>query len=767
MSTDLYGIRVLELAPDEGRMRLRVFVVYYDTGYASHQPIPSDRSFFVRVLCDKDALGEDISSEGRFDESHVDRNAFRYVERFVELELRNHPLESYAGYSDFYYERDGRWQDEDKLVQADYDVFVTKPEYLAPFELGQSWGTTAYPTQADALRQADYDAIPDFGDANSFTPFPGVSQDASTARSMRFSADSSHLLVSHDAGGFCVFDLDDGEVVLEEAKVGGWDFSPSWTHDGRVAGNVGDAFVAFELGSGAREPFAPFGCAGNSSGTRFFNLPHDETLQLLDEQGRVLFEREGAPELVINAGYDASGSRCALLVETEALRLIDVDTGAVRELELEGLGDVALSPDARYILASGSRVFMVIRAADGEVLRALPAEGGYPTCVAWSPDGKLAATSLTDANGYHSKVRLHRIGSEVVAAQARARALPERAGQDLRDLADLYLRQTEDFSPGWSSHLDDNLLDFHLTLTRMGLEHDLVPRMHEDQTRIAARAYESVLAHQRGDASRAAAALADASARLEAAGELAQWCHSFVYAPLAAARFLAGDEAGAAASWELAQVGLDDESNPFQKRAVVVRALLIMGRAPEAREILLAEEGSWVGQFHLRSLSDLIDAGCFELLTEAWTAWGAAEEWDARELVLARLRESGALEHAAALGFDADALDGDGDDEDGEGSPSSDDGLDPSTLEPADRVAWWGMRGRWAEAYALIDGTKATLRSALYRRAAAVASKRGDLHIVLDVLGMLPSGDMNAPGMRALQAAFARLGAPHHREWHP
>ena len=126
MSTDLYGIRVLDVDPPARRMRLRVFVVYYDTGYEYHQPIPTDRSFFVRVLCDKDALQGDISEAERFDETAVNQNSFKFVDRFEELSRSNEPVTDYKNYSDFYYERDGGWQDEGKLVQADYDLYVTK-----------------------------------------------------------------------------------------------------------------------------------------------------------------------------------------------------------------------------------------------------------------------------------------------------------------------------------------------------------------------------------------------------------------------------------------------------------------------------------------------------------------------------------------------------------------------------------------------------------------------------------------------------------------
>ena len=50
MSTDLYGVRVLEVAPRESRVRFRVYVVYYDTAARTHAPIPDDPSFFVQEL---------------------------------------------------------------------------------------------------------------------------------------------------------------------------------------------------------------------------------------------------------------------------------------------------------------------------------------------------------------------------------------------------------------------------------------------------------------------------------------------------------------------------------------------------------------------------------------------------------------------------------------------------------------------------------------------------------------------------------------------
>ena len=93
--------------------------------------------------------------------------------------------------------------------------------------------------------------------------------------------------------------------------------------------------------------------------------------------------------------------------------------------------------------------------------------------------------------------------------------------------------------------------------------------------------------------------------------------------------------------------------------------------------------------------------------------------------------------------------------------------LDPDSLEAVDRVGWFGAQGRWAEAYAVIDATKSTLRNPLWQRVVEVSRTRGDMHIVLDALAQLPCGDMNAPGLRALQATMRHVAGPAWREWHP
>ncbi|MEU8150947.1 hypothetical protein [Nonomuraea sp. NPDC048901] len=160
MSTDLYGIRVMALEPGQRRVRLRVFVTYYDADEYDQALLDGDTSFFLRVLWDEveDAgpLGEQVSLDEILDDDWVDGNTWRFIERyeavmsknvsFTKTDIANLPTRRY----------DLHWfTDEELLVQTDYDVWVTDPRWLAHLSLGQHWTTTSYPTQADRPRAED------------------------------------------------------------------------------------------------------------------------------------------------------------------------------------------------------------------------------------------------------------------------------------------------------------------------------------------------------------------------------------------------------------------------------------------------------------------------------------------------------------------------------------------------------------------------------------------------------------------------------------
>ncbi|WP_329519122.1 tetratricopeptide repeat protein [Spirillospora sp. NBC_01491] len=140
MSTDLYGARVLAIAPDRMSVRMRIFVVYYEAASqdALDLPSPDDEEFFREVL----RLGESLD---KFDDAEQEAfyDSVQSVQRVAERNAELQPVD-WEHIHDFYYERHGGWLDEHRLVQADYVVRVNEPRWLADVEPGEAWGTTSF-----------------------------------------------------------------------------------------------------------------------------------------------------------------------------------------------------------------------------------------------------------------------------------------------------------------------------------------------------------------------------------------------------------------------------------------------------------------------------------------------------------------------------------------------------------------------------------------------------------------------------------------------
>ena len=179
MSTDLYGIRVLER--DGASLVLQVFIVYSDI-----EDLPSPgKPFFLRVLCDQarppSPLGELLEAERRAGHKRDDAWIWAHAEELIaEVEQLD---TTYPGVIDFSEpgglppaaqpERDqrgkkGRWKDRDRpplwfhhhdptrngglggwaheeqLPHGTYFVGVTDPRWAEHLRQGQSWGTAAY-----------------------------------------------------------------------------------------------------------------------------------------------------------------------------------------------------------------------------------------------------------------------------------------------------------------------------------------------------------------------------------------------------------------------------------------------------------------------------------------------------------------------------------------------------------------------------------------------------------------------------------------------
>ncbi|MEU7739443.1 hypothetical protein [Nonomuraea sp. NPDC049158] len=125
-----------------------------------HAGLPDgDPGFFFKMLWDAaynhremepyDVLM--VTMDEFLDENWVAANSKRYIRQVERVATRNYPVtdDGWADLNDFYYERDGQWQDENLLVQADYDIEVTDPRWLAALVPGHSWGTPVYSIAAD------------------------------------------------------------------------------------------------------------------------------------------------------------------------------------------------------------------------------------------------------------------------------------------------------------------------------------------------------------------------------------------------------------------------------------------------------------------------------------------------------------------------------------------------------------------------------------------------------------------------------------------
>lgn len=155
MSTDLYRIRVLALDPEHRKVKLRVFLVYYDWS-----GVPTDPSFFFRILWDEadtrfgggGPLGDEVSVEKYLDEEWVNDNTHHFVERVTRLSRRNDPMPEDKKPPTFIY---SGFKEEDILTQGDYEVIVTDPRWMAHLKVGQTWQTTSYETRAKMPKGRD------------------------------------------------------------------------------------------------------------------------------------------------------------------------------------------------------------------------------------------------------------------------------------------------------------------------------------------------------------------------------------------------------------------------------------------------------------------------------------------------------------------------------------------------------------------------------------------------------------------------------------
>jgi len=424
MSTDLYGIRVLEVEPEARRVRVLVFVVYYDTHGQYHQPVPEDISFFFRVLWDKadtrfgggGSLGKEVDVDAYLDESFVDSNAWRFVERVEELEVRNFPVENWEGVSDFYYERGGAWVDEDKLVQADFDVFVTDARYIDHLTVGMSWGTTSYETQADRLRVGE--RIPDVRLAErELFPFSGP-RESGTPEEAQFSPCGGYLAVTSQKGDIAVYSTADFSEIWR-LETDNMFPSLAFAPDKPVVVFCGDAY-RLDTGEPA-DPVALPGRIRSANGRWRAGYGDDGNLELLDENGEGVDRLETDLNCVEAVCFLKDEKSVLLAGMGETIQLWDLEEKTeIQRWASARVSSMSLSPDDQYVAVTGysgraGGLIRVLRLSDQQMTRFRADTTHYLGPTAWSPDGTwLAMVNVGSKYGYGGHISLHRHEPEVV-----------------------------------------------------------------------------------------------------------------------------------------------------------------------------------------------------------------------------------------------------------------------------------------------------------------------------------------------------------------
>ncbi|MFK4268346.1 WD40 repeat domain-containing protein [Streptomyces milbemycinicus] len=439
MSTDMYGVRVLSVDRERLRARFQVFVVYYDTQGRTHAAIPDDPTFFFFLLWEGASgrsgtpgtgpLRQLVDTRTALDFAWVDAHARRFVSAVERIATRNHPptARQWERLHDFYYERDGAWQDEDLLVQCEYEVTVTDRRWLEPLREGAAWGTAAFPLIADIWTAVDAPHIPDLaGPAVTLRPFDSATGDLAFDHLLQveFSDDGKYLAVCSDQNRVWVYDTADWSEVLHTSAGDEWIVPVLMWVPGEHILTVKtypqpeDAEVepqwAFDVDARA-ETEVPFQGGKTRSRDGAYRLhPNDAR-----DGGYDLLATERSPRRrVAHAdswdpiqceSFSGDGSRLFLGAQ-ENLYVVDPATGEVVDKVMdasERLFQLESSPDGSYLVVNcssrklsylhegqeGLQELCVWRMADKEIVMGRQLTT-WVEGLSWSPDGRWLAALL-------------------------------------------------------------------------------------------------------------------------------------------------------------------------------------------------------------------------------------------------------------------------------------------------------------------------------------------------------------------------------------
>ncbi|MBL1099195.1 WD40 repeat domain-containing protein [Streptomyces coffeae] len=456
MSTDMYGVRVLAVDPDELRARFQVFVVYYDTGSRTHTPLPNEEpNTFLHFLWEaasgylddgderKGPLGHVVSTDQLLDYEWADTNARRFISRVERVERRNYPLsdKQWEDMHDFYHERGGSWQDEDLLIQAEYEIQVTDRRWLEPLSVGDGWGSAAFPLNGDSWTAEDSPHIPDLArPAVTLRPFETTTGSVTYdhINGMDFSDDGTYLALCSDQGRVWVYDTADWSEVVH-TRADGWlvplmmwvpgghilvvkDYSSGnepeeekqWAYDVDRRAETEAPFQAGNL----RSRDGTYGISPNRAGEGGFDLHGDER-----EPSRRL-SHAGTWDPIQCTAFSGDSSRLFLGAQ-QNLYVVDPMAGEVIDKvdhASKRLFTLASNEDGSYLaIGSFSRKLSYLefgqerphelcvwRMADKKIILGRQLRS-YVDALSWSPDNRCLAAALEPL----SKQSFHRGKTEV------------------------------------------------------------------------------------------------------------------------------------------------------------------------------------------------------------------------------------------------------------------------------------------------------------------------------------------------------------------
>ncbi|MEU9113856.1 WD40 repeat domain-containing protein [Streptomyces sp. NPDC048483] len=438
MSTDLYGVRVLDVAPDRREVTFTVFVVYYDTESKTFPPLPDEPGFFLHLLWERarwdGPLGELITVDQIGDEDWVNTHTRWFINHVERTSCDNYPPtdDHFARLHDFHYERSWGWQDEDLLVQAEYTVRVTDPRWTQQLNPGDSWGTTAYPVAADHLRREEAPNIPDLRHRTAtFTPFEDLPKEEGTPGDLAFSDDGRYLAVTSDRDGLVIYETD-GWTEHDRAN-SGLGLSPSlkWVPGKHVVAlnerYEGSTRWAYDVAAGAPVdiPSEP-GRTRSRTGRYRVNYGEDYWVEFVNsppECGANEPDGMKTPEFDAECvAFTADESRMFVGGMGPEIHVVGLPTGSIVDTITDSwkrTWGLAVSPDGAYLAVTVQTdryrepwecELRVLRVADHEIVTRHRG-GPYGGPLAWSPDGRwLAANVTTGGDGYGGETRIFPVG---------------------------------------------------------------------------------------------------------------------------------------------------------------------------------------------------------------------------------------------------------------------------------------------------------------------------------------------------------------------